>query len=57
MREAKYLEPESNSSEIMFGAAGTETIYFTADEVGTATLTLDYKRGWETDISPRRPLP
>ena len=54
--KAKYQKPESNSSERMLGASGTETIYFTADAVGTATLTLDHKRGWETDISPEKTI-
>jgi inhibitor of cysteine peptidase len=54
MGEAQYQAPKSSSSTPIVGAAGTETLYFTASRAGTATLTLDYKRGWETDISPEK---
>jgi predicted secreted protein len=52
MGEAQYQEPASNSSQPVLGAAGTETLYFEATGAGSATLTLEYKRGWETDTAP-----
>ena len=56
MGEAQYQEPEFSPSEPMLGAAGTETLYFTAVGVGTTTLTLDYKRGWETNVAPEKTI-
>ncbi len=53
---AQYQEPSSNSSEPVLGAAGTEILYFEATGSGTSTLTLDYKRGWETDTAPEKTL-
>jgi inhibitor of cysteine peptidase len=54
MGEAQYQAPKSSSSTPIVGAAGTETLYYAASQAGTTTLTLDYKRGWETDISPEK---
>jgi inhibitor of cysteine peptidase len=47
MGDAQYQEPASTSNEPLLGAAGTEILSFEATGSGTATLTLDYKRGWE----------
>jgi predicted secreted protein len=33
-----------------------EALYFEAKGAGTATLTLDYKRGWETDVAPEKTI-
>jgi inhibitor of cysteine peptidase len=50
MGEPEYTEP--NSSTPLVGAAGTQTFFFQGVDKGTATITLDYKRGWETDVAP-----
>jgi inhibitor of cysteine peptidase len=52
--EALYQERQSSSTTPVVGAAGTETLYFQALKAGTATLILDYKRGWETDVAPEK---
>lgn len=56
MREPEYLAPTSDPANPVVGAAGTETYYFQAADAGTVTLTLDYKRGWETDINPEKTI-
>jgi inhibitor of cysteine peptidase len=56
MGEAQYQEPQSSSTTPIVGAAGTETLYFEAVKAGTVTLTLDYKRGWETDVAPEKTI-
>jgi predicted secreted protein len=54
--EAQYSEPQSSSTTSILGAAGTETLYFEATKAGTATLTMDYKRGWETEVTPEKTI-
>jgi inhibitor of cysteine peptidase len=54
--ESQYQEPQSSSTTPVVGAAGTETLSFQALKAGTATLTLDYKRGWETDVAPEKTI-
>jgi inhibitor of cysteine peptidase len=54
--DAQYQEPQSSSTAPVVGAAGTETLYFQAMKAGNATLTLDYKRGWETDVAPEETI-
>jgi inhibitor of cysteine peptidase len=54
--DSQYQEPQSSSGTPMMGAAGTETLSFQAISVGTATLTLDYKRGWETNVAPEKTI-
>jgi inhibitor of cysteine peptidase len=54
--ESQYQEPQSSSTTSVVGAAGTETLSFQALKAGTATLTLDYKRGWETDVAPEKTI-
>jgi inhibitor of cysteine peptidase len=56
MGEAQYQEPQSSSTTPIVGAAGTETLSFEAVKAGTATLTLDYKKGWETDVAPEKTI-
>lgn len=51
MGEPEYQAP-AESSTPMVGAPGTQTFYYQAASTGTATLTLEYKRGWETDVAP-----
>lgn len=51
-----YLEPMSNSSTPIVGAPGTQILTFQALESGIATLTLDYKRSWETDVAPEKTI-
>lgn len=52
--EAQYNEPASIQPVV--GAAGTQTLTFKAADSGTATITLEYKRGWETDVAPEKIL-
>jgi len=52
MGEPEYQELASDSSTPIVGAAGTETFFFQAADTGTATLTLDHKKGWEITIAP-----
>jgi predicted secreted protein/uncharacterized protein YceK len=54
--EAQYNEPASNSTEVALGAAGTETLYLKAASTGSAMITLEYKRGWETNVAPEKTL-
>jgi inhibitor of cysteine peptidase len=56
MGEAQYQEPQSSSTTPIVGAAGTETLSFEAVKAGTVTLTLDYKKGWETDVAPEKTI-
>lgn len=54
--EAQYQEPKTSSGEPKLGALGTEVLYFEAKGAGSATLILDYKRGWETDVAPEKTI-
>jgi inhibitor of cysteine peptidase len=54
--EARYQEPQSSSSQPLLGTAGTETLFFEAKAVGTASLTLEYKRGWEANVIPEKTI-
>jgi len=54
--DSQFQEPQSTSATPIMGAAGTETLSFQAISVGTATLTLDYKRGWETNVAPEKTI-
>jgi inhibitor of cysteine peptidase len=56
MGEPEYQAPASDSTNPIVGAAGAETYYFQAADTGTATLTLDYKRSWETDVNPEKTI-
>ncbi len=53
--ETQYNSTEASDTPIV-GAPGTETIYFEAKAAGTATITLDYKRGWESDVAPDKTI-
>jgi inhibitor of cysteine peptidase len=54
--ESQYQETQYSSGETLLGAAGTETLYYEAKGAGTATLTLDYKRGWEKSLAPEQTI-
>jgi len=54
--DSQYQEPQSTSDTPVLGAAGNETLSFQAIKAGTATLTLDYMRGWETNVAPEKTI-
>jgi inhibitor of cysteine peptidase len=56
MGEPQYQEPAGSSTTPIVGAAGTDTFYFQAAETGTTTLTLDYKRAFETNVAPEKTI-
>ena len=51
MGEPQYSEPATGATPIL-GAAGTQTFLFQAVASGTTSITLDYKRAWETGVQP-----
>ncbi len=51
MGEPEYTEPASSGTPLV-GAPGTQTFYFQAVDTGTATITLDYARSFETNVAP-----
>ena len=53
MAETEYQEASPNTTPIL-GAPVEKTFLFQAVEAGQATITLDYKRGWETDVAPEQ---
>jgi inhibitor of cysteine peptidase len=56
MGDPKYLAPTESSDTMVLGASGTETFMFQGTAAGSATITLDYKRGWETDVAPEKTI-
>ena len=56
MGGAQYEEPPSTTGTPMVGAPGTETIFLQAAGAGSATITLDYKRGWEENVLPEKTI-
>jgi inhibitor of cysteine peptidase len=56
MGEPEYLAPTEDSSTMVLGAPGTETFIFQGTDTGNVTLTLEYKRGWETDVAPEKTI-
>ncbi len=42
---------ESDAKPGVVGAGGTETFTFDAKKAGSGTLTLEYRRPWETDVA------
>ncbi len=50
MGESEYNEPTQSATPVI-GAPGTQTFYFEAVDSGVATITLEYKRGWEKDVA------
>lgn len=55
MGESEYTAPAESSTPIV-GAPGTQTYLFQAVETGTTTITLEYRRGWETDVAPEKTI-
>ena len=55
MGDPVYQEPTASTTPIV-GAAGTEIFYFQATATGTAKLTLEYKKGWETEVAPEKTI-
>lgn len=55
MGEPEYTAPAESSTPLV-GASGTQTFLFQAAASGITTLTLEYKRGWETDIAPEKTI-
>jgi inhibitor of cysteine peptidase len=55
MGEPEYITPAESTTPIV-GAAGQQAFLFQAVESGTTTLTLDYKRAWETDVQPEQTI-
>ncbi len=54
MGEPVYQETATNSSTPVLGAAGAQIFYFQATGTGTTSLTLDYKRSFETNVTPEK---
>jgi inhibitor of cysteine peptidase len=52
MGEPQYQAPSSSTPIV--GAAGTQIFFFQAAETGTATLTLDYLRSFESGVAPEK---
>ena len=42
---------ESDAKPGVVGAGGIETFTFDAEKAGSGTLTLEYRRSWETDVA------
>lgn len=56
MGEPEYQAPASDSTAPIVGAAGAQTFFFQAADTGTVTLSLDYMRGWEKDVTPEKTI-
>jgi inhibitor of cysteine peptidase len=54
--EPEYQDPQSSTGTPLIGAPGIQTLYFQALSAGNATLTLEYKRSWETDVAPEKTI-
>jgi inhibitor of cysteine peptidase len=54
MGDPQYQEATSSASTPVLGAAGTQTFFFQAADAGTTSLTLDYKRSFETNVAPEK---
>lgn len=55
MGETEYQQETASPTPIV-GAPETAMLYFQAVKAGTATITLDYKRGFEQDVPPTQTL-
>lgn len=55
MGESEYQTPLETSTPLV-GAPGTQIFYFQAASSGSASLTLEYKRGWETNVAPEKTI-
>jgi inhibitor of cysteine peptidase len=56
LEETQFQEPSPSSSTPLLGAAGMQTFLLQAVETGTATITLEYKRSWETTVAPEKTI-
>jgi predicted secreted protein len=56
MGEPVYTEPQFSSSTPVMGAPGKQTFYLQAVGIGTTTVTLEYKRGFEPDVAPEKSI-
>lgn len=56
MGEPQYQESSSSTGTPLLGAAGKQVFYFQAAETGTATVTLQYMRSFETNVSPEKTI-
>ena len=56
MGEPEYVESTQSSSAMIVGAPGIETFMFQGTDAGSATITLDYKRPWETDVAAEKTI-
>lgn len=56
MSEPQYQEPPTTSATPIIGAAGKQTFFMQATATGTATVTLVYKQGFETTVSPEKTI-
>jgi predicted secreted protein len=54
--DPQYQGPSSSSGTPLMGAAGKQTFFLQAAETGTATVTLEYKRSWETNVAPEKTI-
>jgi inhibitor of cysteine peptidase len=55
MGEPEFTQPTESATPVV-GAPGTQTYYFQAADTGSTTLTLEYKRGWETNVEPAQTI-
>ena len=56
MGEPQYKEPSSSSGTPLLGAAGKQTFFLQANETGTVTVTLEYKRSFEENVTPEKTI-
>ncbi len=56
MGEPQYQEPPTNAGTPIVGAAGKQTFFLQAIEAGTATITLEYKQGFDKSTSPEKTI-
>lgn len=54
--EPEYVEQGEKTDTQVLGAPGNETFMFQGSATGSATLTLDYKQGWEQDVAPEKTI-
>jgi len=55
MGEPEFQEPTASATTIV-GAPGTAILFFQAVKAGSATIRLEYKRGWEKDVAAEKTI-